>query len=227
MHELIAAGPCIALAVYQPSLRYFLLDHGRVQSAGLPPDNLISALVALETSKNPAETAAATDRLIDLLARYDDRALTAAFSAWVDALLLPRTRTETAADPLTRIKEARTMLAERVQEWTREWLEQSRTEGREQGRTEGREQGRTEGREQALAESRQQALAAERTLLRRQATRKFEATTADQLAGAIADLNDPERLAEVGEAIIDCNTASALIERIRVICQQDAAEDEH
>ncbi len=219
MHELIPAGPSIALAVHQPSRRYFLLDHGRVQSAGLPPDNLVSALVALETSKNPAETAAATDRLIDLLARYDDRALTEAFSAWVDALLLPRTRTETAADPLTRIKEARTMLAERVQEWTREWLEQ--------GRTEGREQGRTEGREQALAESRQQALAAERALLRRQATRKFEATTADQLAGAIADLNDPERLAEVGEAIIDCNTASALIERIRVICQQDAAEDEH
>ena len=103
------------------------------------------------------------------------------------------------------------MLAERVQEWTREWVEQGRTEGREQGRT----------------EERKHSLAAERTLLRRQATRKFEAATADQLVGAIADMNDPERLAEVGEAIIDCNTASDLIERIRIVCRQDAAEDQH
>ena len=44
LHELIATGPSTTLAVYQPSLRYFLLDHGRVQSTGLPPDNLVSAL---------------------------------------------------------------------------------------------------------------------------------------------------------------------------------------
>ena len=243
LHELIATGPSTALAVYQPSLRYFLLDHGRVQSTGLPPGNLVSALVALETSTNPAETAAATDRLIDLLAKYDDPALTEAFSAWVDALLLPQTRTEASSDPLTRLKEVRTMLAERVQEWTREWVEQGhtegveqgrtegreqgRTEGREQGRTEGREQGRTEGVEQGRTEGREQVLAAERTLLRRQAARKFEAATADQLTDAIADMDDPERLAEVGETIIDCNTASDLIERIRIIRRQDGAENQH
>ena len=218
LHELIATGPSTALAVYQPSLRYFLLDHGRVQSTGLPPGNLVSALVALETSRNPAETAAATDRLIELLAEYDDPALTEAFSAWVDALLLPRTPTEASSDPLKRLKEVRAMLAERVQEWTREWVEQGRTEGVEQGR----EQGHTEGREQGRTEGREQVLAAERTLLRRQAARKFEAATADQLAGAITDIDDPERLAEVGEAIIDCNTASDLVDRIRAICRQDA-----
>ena len=206
LHELIATGPSTALAVYQPSLRYFLLDHGRVQSTGLPPGNLVSALVALETSRNPAETAAATDRLIELLTEYDDPALTEAFSAWVDALLLPRTPANASPDPLTRLKEVRTMLAERVQEWTREWVEQGRTEGREQGRTEEHEH----------------SLAAERTLLRRQAARKFEAATAERLAGAIADMDDPERLAEVGEAIIDCNSASDLIERIRIVCRQDA-----
>ena len=68
LDELIAATPTNALAAYQPSLRYFLLDHGRMQNAGLPPDNLVSALIALETGTTPAETAAATDRLIDLLA---------------------------------------------------------------------------------------------------------------------------------------------------------------
>ena len=88
-----------------------MLDHGRVQSTGLPPDNLVSAL-GRAGNEHHAETAAATDRLIDLLAEYDDRAPTEAFSAWVDALLVPRTRTEASPDPLTRLKEVRTMLAE-------------------------------------------------------------------------------------------------------------------
>ena len=203
LHGLIASGPNPALAAYQPSLQYFLLDHGRAQDVGLPPDNLVSALVALETSRGLAETAAATDRLIALLMRYQDDALTEAFSAWVEALLLPRRRHEAPSDPLTRLQEVRTMLAERVQEWTREWVQQGRNEGREQG------------------------LAAERALLRRQVARKFEAATADELAGAIANLRNPERLAEVGEAIIDCDTDREFMERIRRLCRRDPAEGEH
>ena len=53
LHELIATGPSTTLAVYQPSLRYFLLDHGRVQSTGLPPDNLVSALVRAGNEQEP------------------------------------------------------------------------------------------------------------------------------------------------------------------------------
>jgi hypothetical protein len=202
LDQLIATGPADALAAYQPSLRYFLLDHGRMQNTGLPPDNLVSALIALETARTPAETAAATDGLIDLLARHDDQALNEAFSAWVQALLLLQARPETAPDPLTRLREVRTMLAERVQEWTREWREQGHAEGRAEGR------------------------AAERSLLHRQTARKFKATTADQLATAIADLRDPERLAEVGEAIIYCKTATELLEHVRTICRREAAEQQ-
>ena len=51
--ELIATGPSTALAVYQPSLRYFLLDHGRVQSTGLPPDNLVSGAGRAEDEQEP------------------------------------------------------------------------------------------------------------------------------------------------------------------------------
>ncbi len=203
LDELIATGPTGALAGYQPYLRYFLLDHGRQQSTGLPPDNLVSALIALEASASPAEAAAATDRLIDLLTRHDDEALIEAFSAWVEVLLRPGAHSCTTPDPLTRLKEVRTMLAEKVQEWTREWVQQGRAEGREQGRTEGREQGR----------------AAERSLLHRQAARKFDTTTADRLATAIADVSDPERLSKVGESIIDCRTGSELLEHVRSICQ--------
>ena len=102
------------------------------------------------------------------------------------------------------------MLAERVQEWTREWQQQGHTKGREQGRAEGRAEG----------------YAAERSLLLRQTARKFKTTTVDQLATAIADLRDPERLAEIGESIIDCSTATELLERVRIIRRRQAAEQQ-
>ena len=41
------------LARYQPSQRYFLLDGGRWENAALPRDNLVSALIALETNRDP------------------------------------------------------------------------------------------------------------------------------------------------------------------------------
>ena len=79
------------------------------------------------------------------------------------------------------------MLAETVREWTEPWVEQ------------GIEKGRAE----------------ERALLCRQAARKFEAAAGEQLAGALADVTDPVRLAQVGEWIIECGTAVELFARPR------------
>ena len=45
------------LARYQPSQRYFLLDEGSTRAADLPGGNLVSALVALETTSATAVTA--------------------------------------------------------------------------------------------------------------------------------------------------------------------------
>ena len=81
------------------------------------------------------------------------------------------------------------MLEEQVQEWTRQWFEEGREEGREQGRAE------------------------ERALLCRQAARKFDADTAERLSGVLNGLADPERLAEVGEWIIECETSAELLGR--------------
>ena len=92
------------------------------------------------------------------------------------------------------------MLAEQVREWTEGWV----AEGREQGVAEGREQGVAEGREQGMAEGR----AEERALLCRQAARKFDDATARRLAAALAEVADPDRLAQVGDWIIECGTAA-------------------
>ena len=89
------------------------------------------------------------------------------------------------------------MLAESVKEWTEQWLR----EGREQGLALGLERGIERGR------------AEERALLCRLAARKFDAETAERLSGLLARLSDPERLAEVGDWIIECGTGADLLDR--------------
>ena len=83
------------------------------------------------------------------------------------------------------------MLAETVQEWTAEWVEQGREEGREQGVQQG-----------------------QRALLCRQAARKFDAAAGERLAAALAGVADPDRLAQVGDWIIECETAAELFARL-------------
>ena len=80
--------------------------------------------------------------------------------------------------------EVRTILAETVQEWTAEWVEQ----GREQG---------------------------QRALLCRLAAQKFDAAAAQRLASALEGVADPDRLAQVGDWIIECATAADLWPRFQ------------
>ena len=77
------------------------------------------------------------------------------------------------------------MLAESVKEWTEQWFR--------------------EGLERERAE--------ERALLCRLAARKFDAETAERLSGLLDRLTDPERLAEVGDWIIECGTGADLLDR--------------
>ena len=102
------------------------------------------------------------------------------------------------------------MLAEQVREWTEEWVEEGREQGIAQGIAQGREQGIAQGREQGIAQGR----AEERALLCRLAERKFDATTARRLAVALGDAADADRLAQVGDWIIECGTAADLLARV-------------
>ena len=65
-----------------------------------------------------------------------------------------------------------------------------------------REQGRAEGVEQ------------ERALLRRLTGRTFGADTAGRFPTLLAGIENPERLADVGEWIIDCASGDELIARL-------------
>ena len=86
------------------------------------------------------------------------------------------------------------MLEETVREWTADWVAEGREQGLEQGREQGLEQGRA--------------------LLCRLAARKFDTATGERLSAVLAEVADPDRLAEVGDWIIECGTADELLARV-------------
>ena len=68
-------------------------------------------------------------------------------------------------------------------------------------------------RAESHAEGRAEGHAEQRTLLCRQAAHRFGAETAARLADLIARVEDPNRLAEVGEWIVTCPSGPELLER--------------
>ena len=87
------------------------------------------------------------------------------------------------------------MLRESVNEWTTKWIAQGRAEGRAEGQT---------------------------ALMRRQAARKFGAETAERLAGRLEEITDPERTAEIGEWLLECDSGDELLARVARLCESPA-----
>ena len=186
-----------ALAWYQPSYRYFLLDE-RVQGEDdLPRRNLVSGLVALGNSRSSADLERALGAVYDCLRGPGGREIRRSFREWIERVGARRILGTEGELSVQTSEEMRTMLAERVKEWTREWFEEGREQGIEQGVEQGIEQG----------------LAEERRLLCRLAGRKFGGETAGRLSGLLDGLTAPGLLAEVGEWIIDCDTGEDLLDR--------------
>ena len=91
-------------------------------------------------------------------------------------------------------EEGMNTLAERVREWEADLLERGIEQGIERGLGQG--------------------IGRQRAMLGRLAERKFGPAIARVLASRIADATDAERLAAVGDWIIDCGTGAALLERV-------------
>ena len=112
----VSAAGGAALARYQPSQQYFLLDEGRVDGGSLPP--VLPGVGADRAGDEPGPLA------VDGAAGHVDRAvagagstseLTDAFTAWAEQVLLPRPlRAAVFSARLPRLEVVRTMLAETV-----------------------------------------------------------------------------------------------------------------
>ena len=175
---------------------YVVVDVGTYQGEQLPADNVVSLVVGSETMSTWEEAAAIMEEAVELLGAPERRELRHTFVRWFE-LLVSRAGMDPArpeeATAMERAEQADTM-SEVVVERLRALRELVRAEGMEQGRAEG--------------------MAEERALLRRQAARKFGADTAGKLAVPLAAVDEPERLAVIGEWIIDCATGDELLARL-------------
>ena len=76
-------------------------------------------------------------------------------------------------------------------------------------------QGRAEGLEEVRAEARAESLERVRSLLRRLVAWRYGTDTAQQVNPLLAATQDPERLTNVGNWIMECATGQDLLERLR------------
>jgi flagellar biosynthesis/type III secretory pathway protein FliH len=99
-------------------------------------------------------------------------------------------------------EEVSAVLAEKIDRWGAEILEQGIQQGVEQGVEQGVKQGIEQGNERQKA------------LLRRQAERRFGPAAAERLSAVLAEVTDADRLAEAGEWIVDCATTAEFLARV-------------
>ena len=197
------------LAAYQPSQRYLLVDMQRWPADALPRRNLVSALVELETGREPGQWLGVLRTLFGWLVRPEDREIRRAFAEWVAIALRHEVSGANAKRVMELTEGETTMLVERVKEWADECRRQGREEGIEQGLLRGIEQGMERGIERGI----ERGLAEERALLCRMADRKFGIGTGERLSQLLDGVTDVQHLALVGEWIIECTSGAELLAR--------------
>ena len=212
VRQLSAPVPA-GLRRWQPDLEMLVLDAAAL-SADDGDINPAAALLRLQRCRQPAELPGLAATLFRAL-RWDRRPaeLLERLSDALMRMLVARfggdETDERYAEELRgalRHMEEPKMLAETVTRWRQEALDEGKSEGLKQGMSRGLKQGMSRGLKQGMAEG-------ERTLLRRIAARRFGAETGDALATLLANEEDTERLAEVGELMLDCTSPEELLRR--------------
>ena len=199
-----------ALAPYRPSQRYCVLDERHVGEGDLPSRNVVTTVVLLERIRSPWDLIRVARMLRHWLRRPEDDELRRVFAAWVRETAEPLVSLGQALAPEMTLEDIEMTLVERVAEWPKQWIR----EGHEQGMREGIVQGLEQGLERGLEQGLERGLAHERALLRRMAGSRFGTETAERLAEALAGIADPERLAEVGEWLVRCETGGEFLARV-------------
>jgi len=204
--DLIVESP-VGLEHYRPRLRYFLLDEGRLEETELAPlRNLAAALFRMENSRNPEDVGKVLDSLLDWLKAPGQDSLRRAFTVWLKRVLLPGRVSGVEFSDLNELQEVRSMLAERVVEWTRDWKQQGIEEGRQEGRLEGRLEGRQEGLQEGKRQGKKEGEAA---LLTRQLELRFGSLD-DSIRRQLQEA-DAETLLRWGERILTAKTAGEVV----------------
>src|SRR5690606_30638697 len=131
----------------RPAMRYLLLDEGAFQEHELAPlRNLVAALFRLENSREAADVQQVLRLLIDWLQLPQQAGLRRSFTEWLRRVLLPARLPGVPIPAMQALQEVDDMLAERVQQWYREYEQKGLQAGLEKGLEQGLEQGLAQGR---------------------------------------------------------------------------------
>lgn len=135
--DLIEPGPG-KLRDYAPQLKYLLLDEGAIDESGpWALKNLVAALFRLEKSPVPESMESVIGALVEWLSAPEQSSLRRAFVVWIKRVLLPGRLPGVTLPQVGDLLEIKTMLAERVIEWTEQWKQQGLQQGLQQGKLEG------------------------------------------------------------------------------------------
>ena len=187
--DLVAPAPP-PLARLQPKNRYVLLDMQRSDTGGVPEDNLVGLQVALVRAM-PEDKPAILSRAGAVLSGAEHGELREAFMEWVKWSWAEDYRRhggedEGLLDELDRLVAARevdTMSSLMVKKW---------------------EERERQKEAQILARGME-------FVLERQATRRFNTSTGERLSALLEGVSEPERLAAVSDAVVECGTGEELL----------------
>ena len=200
LRQLAAPTPA-GLRRWQPDLEMLTLDAATLRAED-GDTNPAAALLRLQRCRRQADLPALAAALFGTLRRDGLARLAERLSDALMHMLVARFGGDEAGERYTEelrralhyMEEPR-MLAETVTQWRQEAID----EGWRKGESEGRRRG----------------ISHERALLRRQATRRFGVATGDALGALLANEEDVERLAEVGDLVVGCGSAQELLRRGR------------
>ena len=177
---------------YESPRLYRLLDMHRDGTSDLLPDNLVTAVVKIETAQSADQLTRVAHGVFRWGRRPGYRQAVAAIASWFDQVVAPRkwpgVRWAELLDMELDVEEEESMLAETVKRWTEEWYQ------------EGRQEGRQEGTIATLGDL---------------VTLKFGAEVAAQLPALLEGLSEADRVAVVAAAVLQCDTGDEFIARTR------------
>ena len=169
------------VAKYLPKLEYLLIDENQYAEADLAElKNLVAAIIRIEHPENEQALLALIDLVNELL--QGNAELKRTFAIWIRAVLLRQSKDSLVLPKVQDLKELKMTLAERFDQWARNYEQKGIEKGIEQGIERGIEKG-------------------EALLLQRQLTRRFGTLPSDvvgQIAGATA-----AQLEQWGDRVLD------------------------
>jgi len=195
--ELVVAGPG-GLARYRPQMRSLLLDEQRYAESELAGmRNLVAAVFRLEQSREPEQVLRVLAALGEWLREPGQAELRRSLLAWINEVVVGRGGEDLRLPELDSLREARTMLGQRVKEWQEQFKKEGLQEGLQKGLQRGLQQGLQEGLERGLQQGLRRG---EAQMLIRLLERKF-GPLAEEVRQRVQEA-DAEQLLLWGERVL-------------------------